>query len=256
MPAHDDSVRGTTTQPAHKNDTMITKRILPLMGAIVLGMMVFTGCQDSATVAPTSSGTDDALYRMYSVDDAAVDAFAAVPASFDEALNTLTPASNPPGRGGDDSTGNGGRGGDNGGRDDHGGLSRGTDLVRILRQLNLTDSQWIAIRGCFNDYKECVRTAMARYRAAIQSEREELRAEVARLKAAVENGDLTPEEARAIYRRLMEGHRATARDLKEALRTALENCRVALIDCIKSHLTDEQLARWERLTGSGPGRNG
>ncbi len=262
--------------PAITHDTMMTKRILPILSAIAIGVAALTGCQDSSSVAPATTSTDDGLFKIYALDESAVDTYAALPASYDEALNTLTPSSNPPGRGGDDSTGtgggrgddstggHGGRGGDDstgngggptGGRDDHGGLTRGNDIIRILRQLNLSDEQMTAIRGCFEDYKACVRSATERYRAAVQSEREELRSELARLKNAVDNGDLTPEEARAIFRQLLEDHRATARDLKAALRTALENCRAALIDCITSNLDADQLAKWERLFGAGgPGR--
>lgn len=235
---------------------MMTKRILPILSAIAISVAALTGCQDSSSVAPTATSTDDGLFKIYALDDNAVDTYAALPSSYDDALNTLTPSSNPPGRGGDDSTGRGGDngGGPTGGRDDHGGLTRGNDLMRILRQLNLSDEQMRAIRACFQDYKECVRSATERYRAAVQNEREELRSELARLKNAVDNGDLTPEEARAIFRQLLEDHRATAQNLKAALRTALENCRTSLIDCIKSNLNDEQLAKWERLYGSGPGR--
>lgn len=221
-------------------------------------------------MAPSGSA-DDGLYRMYVIDENGVDAYAALPLTLDEAASILTPSSNPPGRR-DDSTGNGGRdsggpppppgGGGRGGDDtlnrggNHGGLSRGLDFMRVLRQLDLTRDQWLAVRGCFNDYKECVRTAMERYRAAVQGEREELRSEIVRLKTAIENGDLEPEEARAIYRQLLEGHRAAMRDLKEALRTALEDCRAALMDCIESNLTDEQLVKWERLMGGGRPGNG
>lgn len=216
---------------------MNTKRILPILSAFAIGMTALAGCQDSSSVAPATAPSDDGLFRTYALDDNAVDSYAALPDTYDEALNTLTPSSNPPGRDG----GN------------HGSLTRANDIVRILRQLDLSDRQWAAIRGCFKDYNECVRSATARYRDAVQNEREELRSELARLKHAIENGDLTPEEARRIYRELLAEHRATAHDLKAALRAAIEHCRTALLDCIKGYLTDEQLVKWERLIGSGTG---
>jgi hypothetical protein len=251
-------------------------RIIPYVGALALSVALFTGCQDSTTgIDPTSTSAtqDEAIFKVYSVDES-VNALE-LPQTYDAAIasiQVLDDPNNPPvlgdGRdsvrkGGDDTVRKGGGdtvrkgGGDTvrKGGDDRGGL-RPDNYIRILKQLHLTDEQWVAVRGCFHDYQECVRKVHARYQDAIKNLRDAFQADLARLKAAVAAGEISPEDARIKYRRIVEGYKMKAEDLKKGLRGALEECHKSLLDCIKHQLTAEQLARFEVLLKGGPNVRG
>ncbi|MGE3801624.1 MAG: hypothetical protein AB7H80_11440 [Candidatus Kapaibacterium sp.] len=125
--------------------------------------------------------------------------------------------------------------------------------LRILQSLELSEEQWVRIRHCFADYKECIESATARYRHARQELHQEFRAKVARIKAALENGDITPERARELYKECVEEYRAQTKRLAAAYHEAIANCLHNLKECIESVLNERQLARWRELLGGSDG---
>ncbi len=240
---------------------MKTNRIFPYLGALALSVALLTGCQDSTTGIDPSSTTatqDEAIFKVYTVDESVNPL--ELPQTYDAAIASIQGVNDPnnPTLLEDGRDGVGDRGGDDTlrkGGDDRGGL-RPDNYIRILKQLRLTDDQWVAVRGCFHDYQECVRKVHARYGDAIKGLREAFQSDLARLKAAVANGEISPEDARAKYRRIVEGYKMKADDLKKGLRGALEECRKSLLDCIKHQLNADQLARFEALLHGGPNPGG
>ena len=209
-------------------------RTFTMGAAFALFMGAMVGCSDT-TVQTTP--TDDAAFAMYTVDQSAATDFSEVPTADD-----VLASAGDPGRG------------DKGLRDGRGdkgdrgwGRLEMRPYQRILAQLRLTEEQAAAIRVCFTEYRECVNSASTRYRTARTTSHETLKAGIARVRAALEAGDMTREEARAIIGELTETYRAEVARLNEALKAAVAACQTALEDCIKSNLTEEQLARWNRL---------
>lgn len=248
---------------------MITKRIVGHLGAYALTLALFAGCQDSSVTPPsdsiTPSSVDKAAYTIQQLDEQQLNDFAEVP-SFEGVMVDPDFSLNPPGegRGSKDSARKGDRDtvrkGDRdtthkGDRDtvrrdpnkEHKWTPR--DYLHILKHLQLSDRQWVAIRGCFDDYKHCTASATERYRNARRELFASFRESVARLRHAVENGDITPERAREIYRELVADYRSDAEELAAAYRRALHHCKEELEKCIKDHLTPEQLRRWNEKVG-------
>lgn len=116
---------------------------------------------------------------------------------------------------------------------------------QIIGQLRLTPAQDSAIRLCFRDLNECTRSAATRYRTALQGLRDDLQAALTRIRAAVDGGTMTRAEAKVLIDRLVAQYRTNAGALEAAYRQAVETCRHEFERCVASHLTPEQLRRWE-----------
>ena len=127
--------------------------------------------------------------------------------------------------------------------------------LRILKSLELTDEQWIKIRHCFADYKECIESATKRYKNARRELYAEFKAKVERIKNALINGDITPERARELYKECVAEYRAKVKRLTKAYHEAIADCLHKLKRCIESVLNDRQLARWNELIGDGGGND-
>ncbi len=121
---------------------------------------------------------------------------------------------------------------------------------RIIRALELTDEQTESVKLCFEDLRECVSSANTRYVAAVKEQTEELRNAVERLRTAVDNGDMTPEEAREVLKGLVDDYRASVKELTEAYREAVKACHEAFEACVESILTPEQLEIWNEWKAS------
>jgi polyhydroxyalkanoate synthesis regulator phasin len=263
------------------------KRFIPVAGAFTLMLALLAGCQDSLTTGPQSTssvtGSEDP-YTAYLAPEEALNDAADAP-SFDEVMNDpsfLTPVPGDPGRGGPgrdstrkdttrrdtthrkDTVGHGGRDTvrkrpqDSVRRNDRGpkdpGPGRGNDsrlrpvnYGQIISQLRLTPAQDSAIRICFRELNECTRSAAARYRNALQDLRDALQTDLREIRAAVESGRITREEARALVADLIAQYRRQAAALEAAYREAIENCRREFERCVASHLTPEQLRRWQAM---------
>jgi hypothetical protein len=119
---------------------------------------------------------------------------------------------------------------------------------RIISQLNLTPAQDSLIRLCFSEWRECTHDAATRYRNARKALRDSLIADLRAIHAQVQAGTLTREEARTRIERLITHYRNQGRQLEAAYRHAIADCKHAFDRCVRSHLTREQIAIWERLT--------
>lgn len=205
-------------------------RTFPLGAAFALAMSLVVGCSDTTV---QSTPADDA-FAMYSVDQTVTADFSEVPT-----VDDVLAKEGDPGRG---------RGEGRGDKGDRGwGRLETRPYQRILAQLHLTEEQTAAIRICFTEYRECVTSASTRYRAARTESHETLKAGLARVRAAVEGGTMTREEAGAAVKSLTEAYREQVKGLDTAFRAAIAACQTALEECIKGHLTEEQLVRWNRL---------
>ncbi len=259
---------------------MLRTKIALHLGLVALAGGLFAACSDSTISAPEEQtaivSTDDAFTKML----LQVDAF---PTELDATIGELEAAQGPefnhgprkPGRPGDDSTEHDTLRGpkDRGPRPDSGrpdSLRPGggdkrppmgarnkptpaeQKLHRILSQLGLTEEQAVAIRECFAAHHECAKAATESYRTALEALRSDLNQARRDLKAKVEAGEITQEEARASYKALIDGFRAQGEELRAAHGTAMRACEAELIDCIKSNLTAEQTTKFDRLLAAGP----
>ena len=222
------------------------KRITSFAGILALAVAAFTGCADSTLTSPEGSNTltskGSADFSILVVDEVALADYTAVPA-LGELLSSDAPTLlGDPG----DPT----RGRDVPPRDDQGRRPpvKMDNLERILRQLQLTPEQAAAIRICAQQNRECASSAQSRYDAARRAIAEELRTRLMELRQQVADGSVTPEQARAMHARIMAAHRSAMEPLNHAIRTAVEACRAAFEECVKSNLTREQIVRWDRLT--------
>lgn len=118
---------------------------------------------------------------------------------------------------------------------------------KILRQLQFTDRQAAAIRLCFADYRECATSSATRYRNARAEMSQTLKNGITRIRAAVEGGTMTREEAAAAIARLNQAYREDVATLNAAFKAAVDACTTALDSCIEGHLSADQLVRWHRL---------
>lgn len=118
---------------------------------------------------------------------------------------------------------------------------------QIVSQLRLTKGQDSAIRNCFRELNECTRAHAERYRNALKGLRDSLQAELRAIRAAVEAGEMTREEAKARIERLVRKYRGDAAALEAAYKRAIEQCRREFERCVASHLTPEQLRKWEQM---------
>ncbi|KXK55125.1 MAG: hypothetical protein IPM61_15025 [Chlorobi bacterium] len=255
---------------------MARTHILSFVGAVALTIGLVS-CNDSATTEPTDS-TSESVLKLHSESSdflAAMQEVEAIDITSDDTPINLVGPDDPAGGGrGHDGRGHGGR---DTLKDRHDTGKHHRDSVRhdrpnpgerryghivhyyqrILSQLDLTDDQAQLIRDCFTAFKECFDAATTRYRQARADLIAEARAAVAELKQQVADGTLTPEEARQQLKALREQFRADMNGLNEAYTAAVRECRQALEECIKSHLTEEQLEEWHRLVGgNGDGSTG
>lgn len=150
--------------------------------------------------------------------------------------------------GGDTTKGDGRHGGDTakGGRPDDTAHKGGNDkrppclqdgyLHRILNGVQLTPAQATAIRGCQHDLKDCVDAATRRYHDAREGLFKELRAELEKIRDAVKNGRLTPEEGRRLWNAKKEAYRAKFDALQKGYQAALEHCCDEFNLCVRAAL--------------------
>ena len=207
-------------------------KVFPLGATLALLMGLMIGCTDS-TVDSNSTTTDDA-YEKYSPDVAALSDFSEIP-TVDEVFAQNAPAA--------DITVEKNR------REHVWGRLELGSYKHILQQLGLSDEQKAAIKRCFDAYRDCVKSAAERYRTVRQEKHDALKDRIARVRAAVENGSMTAEEGRNLVKGFTEAYRNDIIEMNAAFKAAIEDCRTRLHDCIRGHLTAEQIAKWDELNG-------
>lgn len=247
---------------------MFRTHIFSFVGALALTIGLVS-CDDSASTAPTDS-TNESVLKFHSESSdflASVQEFEAIDVSSDDTpINFVVGPNDPAGDDHGRGRGHGGRDSVKDGRDStkknddsvrheprNPGERRYAHIIgyyqRILSQLNLTDEQVPLVRACVTAFKECFDVATASYRQSRADLVAANRAALADLKQQVTDGTLTPEEARQQLKALREQFRTDMKALDDAYTAAVRECRQTLEDCIKSHLTQEQLDKWTEIVG-------
>lgn len=231
-----------------------------------MALGVFTGCQDSATVAPTDSQSATTTVSSDTFDKMliATDAF---PVELDGLISDAASVNIPSfsqgpdhdGRPDDHPHGDSARGdsarGDSARGDRPGPPHDGRPMPplpgdkygRILAQLGLDSAQRAAIHGCYDAYRECAKDPTDQFHTALMDLRTTLNAAISDLRAQVQAGEITRDSARTQYRALIGDVRTQVAALQTTLNDALSSCQSDLVDCIKSNLTADQLAKWDEL---------
>ena len=236
----------------------MVKRFALGMSIMAMALGLFVGCSDNSITGSTDQQTTSSdPYEYLKVDPAEFTDFSEIPTAdqvFTEEYFAVvhhdssdTNHGRPPHA--DPFHGRGpGRGpGDNGHGRDFGGLKRGS-YERIIAQLGLTAEQLASVRLCFVAKRTCDSTSAAEYRAARKAAMDEMHASMGDIRAQVEAGTMTKEEARAAIAELQHSYRAEVQELLTTLKAAMDACRASFESCVEAVLTADQLAIWERLT--------
>lgn len=140
---------------------------------------------------------------------------------------------------------------------------------RLLAALNLSDEQKAMVARLQEAHKACATSALEALRAAERSILEKAKAQREALKAEVEAGTKTKEEARAAIREINAATREALKNLPEraAAREAMKACDDAFLNGLRRILTPDQVAilekfladraaRGDRKPGDGKGPRG
>lgn len=136
----------------------------------------------------------------------------------------------------------------------HQGLGRGqaNRLHALINQLDLTDSQAVAIADCFRAYQECADSIVAQYQDERAAAYEAFLAATSEIREMVADSSITSDSARVLLAAAVEEYQAALEPIVAAVRAANEACRADLIACIESNLTAEQLEKWAALMAARP----
>jgi hypothetical protein len=137
---------------------------------------------------------------------------------------------------------------DRGGRRDFGRLGV-VGYRHIFAELNLTPSQDSLLRVYLQDFRSCAQDDYATYNAARKQAFDSLKAAVDQIRAAVDAGTLTRDEAKAQIQTLVNAYRAQVEPLNAALKAAVDACRATFNTSFEAILTPGQLALWNAKKG-------
>lgn len=230
----------------------MVKRFASILGAVAFVFGVFSGCTDSPTSTNNDSFDKAGTVASTSITDQMVNDMLygdptdpPPPPRMPPGGDTNRPPMPPPPRGGDTMrpplpppTG---------------GDMRAKPFDRILRALRLTDAQKEAVKVCLDDFQACAKANMDTYRDARKELMDEFRTTAQGIRAALQAGTITTEEARTQMRAAMVALREAMKPIDEAMRAGMQSCHTALDECIHPILTPEQWALWQRLV-RGPVR--
>jgi hypothetical protein len=227
------------------------------MSMMTMAFGLFVGCSDTSITGSTDQQTTSSdPYEYLKVDPAEFTDFSEIPSAdqvfTEEFFSVVHQDSDDNNHGrpphGDPRGGRHGRGpGDNGHGRDFGGLKRGS-YERIIAQLGLSEEQAADVRDCFKAKRTCDSTAAAEYRTARKAAMDAMHDDMAEIRAQVEDGTMTRDEARAAIHELQLAYRADVQGLLSTLNAAMAACRATFEECVEAILTADQLAIWERLT--------
>lgn len=130
----------------------------------------------------------------------------------------------------------------------YGGKQPMLPLGQILRQLQLTPEQVEQVQAIMLTHRYCQRTARIAFHEALQSYFEAAGLARQEVRAKLEAGEITLEEAWAAIKAINEKLRADIQESGELekLQAALKGCTDTMIDAIKSILNDDQKARFDK----------
>jgi hypothetical protein len=251
------------------------KKLALNAGILALAVGLYVGCSDASVVGPTDSQTTNSdPYSYLKVDPTEYTDFSEIPSVDDVFGSDFAPVvygdpgdsthrdprdtthRDPRDTSKHDPIGGGRKDGPLGDRGrgpkgpvrDFGRMLFGS-YHHIIAQLNLSAEQDAAVRECFAAYRSCDSAAAADYRTARQAAMVEMHDAMAAIRAAVEDGTMTRDEAKAAIRELQQTYRAAVQSLLSDFNTARQGCRTTFESCVRAQLTDEQAAIWDRLIG-------
>ncbi len=140
------------------------------------------------------------------------------------------------------------------GRGGPGGLGErfGKHLGRIFRDLDLTEQQRTDLHDLMAAHRECVQEPLQAFRDANQDIIDAANEQRQAIMDALQNGDITREEAREQLRELSESTRELIRNNpeNEPFRQALCACKLAHFDNVRAILDETQQASWDAWVAS------
>jgi Spy/CpxP family protein refolding chaperone len=131
----------------------------------------------------------------------------------------------------------------------------GSHLGPILRVLDLDENQREEIRGLVMTHRMQIRAALEGLREANQNLIDQANAERRAIKARVEAGEISREEARELLRELNARTREAIRNnpANEPFLQAICDSRIELFAAIRQVLDDDQQALWDSWISGLPG---
>lgn len=225
------------------------KSIVGLMAVALVGLFAMTGC-DSMPVDPaapmfaevTETSSFEVLESSYILTDATLDEDA-----------QMMRGGRKPGPGRDSDRGPGGEGPKSDSAHPH-------PFGRLMAALNLSEEQTASVQALMDAHRTCLQAAMEVHRAAMDELLADAKAQRESIKAQLEAGEITREEARAALRELNASVREAIKTsgLREQAREMMKACDDEFYAGLSEILTDDQkviLERWlARGSGRGPGR--
>jgi len=127
-------------------------------------------------------------------------------------------------------------------------------LAKILRALQLDETQREQVKGFMFDFRLCHKEAMLALRESEKAILEPFNEQRRLIYEAYKNGDITREEAAAQLKTLAQEVRQALKDNPARLVAceAMKECRRILLANIGSILNEEQLAKWEEWLAKLP----
>ena len=132
------------------------------------------------------------------------------------------------------------------------GARFGNHLGPILKDLGLTEEQRTQLRELMSEHRECVQEPLQAFREANQDLIADANEQRQGIKEAVQNGDLSREEAREQLHELSESTREAIRNNpdNEPFKEALCACKLAHFDNVRDILDETQQATWDAWVAS------
>ena len=128
----------------------------------------------------------------------------------------------------------------------------GKHLGSILRDLSLTEDQRAQLRELMAGNRECVQIPLQDFREANQDVIAAANEQRQAIIDALQNGDITNEEAKEQLRELSENTREAIRNNpdNEPFKEALCACKLTHFDNVRAVLDETQQATWDAWVGS------
>lgn len=129
---------------------------------------------------------------------------------------------------------------------------------RLLGALNLTPDQKAQVQELLAAHKDCATAALEALKAAERAILDRAKAAREEIKAGVEAGTVTREEARQQLRDLNKATREAIKNLpeREAARAALKECDDRFLAALRGILTEDQIATLDKFVAARNGRTG
>ncbi len=211
--------------------TRIAKFFLPFVStAAILALVGVVGC--SNVDSPTTSYNDTPASLVAPNYTTTADVF-----SFGDNSDMYALGDNPTGNSKED------RG--------NGSVSRERNPRLIIRCLELDSSQRRQLEGFMKSYEECVKAAREAYRSEEEAIRNRTRAAEREIRAQVEAGTMTKDEARAKMKEISTAARTAINAAREAANKAAADCKTQLMASIESILKPGQLEVWKKWLETG-----